>query len=210
MKLLHIDSSISGAASASRQLSVAIVDELARSVAGVRVIRRDLESDPIPHLDSRLFAAAQPGSNADAATRAEAEKDAAILEEFLGADVVVIGAPMYNFAISSQLKAWLDRIIVKGKTFAYSETGPRGLAGDKSVIIASARGGHYAPGTPGEANDFHETHLRAVLGFIGIQDIQIVRAEGIAYGPEQRETALRDALASLPDIVEAFVPAKAA
>lgn len=210
MKLLHIDSSISGEASASHQLSAAIVDELTRSVARVRVIRRDLDSDPIPHLDSRLFAAAQPGSNADAATRAEAEKDAAILEEFLDADVVVIGAPMYNFAIPSQLKAWLDRIIVKGKTFAYSEAGPRGLVGDKSVIIASSRGGLYAPGTPGEVNDFQEPYLRAVLGFIGIQDIQIVRAEGIAYGPEQREAALRGALASLPGVVQAFVPAMAA
>ncbi len=210
MKLLHIDSSISGEASASRELSAAIVDEFTGSVAGVRVIRRDLDSDPIPHLDSRLLAAAQPGSDADAATRAEADRSAAILDEFLDADVVVIGAPMYNFAISSQLKAWLDRIIVKGKTFVYSETGPRGLVGAKSVIIASSRGGLYAPGTPGEANDFQETHLRAVLGFIGIQDIQIVRAEGIAYGPEQREAAMGAALASLPGIVEAFVPAKAA
>jgi FMN-dependent NADH-azoreductase len=210
MKLLHIDSSITGEASASRQLSAAIVGELTRSVTGIQVLRRDLDADPIPHLDNRLLAAAQPGSNADAVTRADAEKDAAVLTEFLGADIVVIGAPMYNFAISSQLKAWLDRIIVKGQTFAYSETGPRGLVGDKTVIIASTRGGIYAPDTPGEANDFHETHLRAVLGFIGIQDIRIVRAEGIAYGPEQRNAAMRDALASVPGLVKAFVPALAA
>jgi FMN-dependent NADH-azoreductase len=210
MKLLHIDSSITGQTSASRQLSAGIVDELTRSVPGVQVIRRDLDSDPIPHLDSRLLAAAQPDSNVDAATRAAAEKGAAVLAEFLDADVVVIGAPMYNFAISSQLKAWLDRIIVVGKTLVYSETGPRGLAADKRVIIASSRGGLYAPGTPGEVNDFHETHLRAILGLIGIQDIQIVRAEGIAYGPEQREAAMRGALASLPGIVEAFVPAQVA
>src|ERR1700736_2502423 len=121
MKILHIDSSISGEASVSRQLSAAIVTALTRALPGLAVVRRDLDADPIPHLDSRSLAAVRPDIAADAATGAAEEKGAAALEEFLDADIVVIGAPMYNFAIPSQLKAWLDRILVAGKTFSYSE-----------------------------------------------------------------------------------------
>jgi len=127
-----------------------------------------------------------------------------------GADIVVIGTPMYNFTIPTQLKAWLDRIIIAGKTFRYTETGPIGLAAGKKVIIASSRGGLYAPGMPFAANDFQEPYLRAILGFIGITDIEVVRAEGIAYGPEHREAAMRAALASVPSVVAGLVPAKAA
>ena len=139
-----------------------------------------------------------------------AETGAAALDEFLDAEIVVIGAPMYNFTIPSQLKAWIDHIIIAGKTFRYSETGAEGLAGGKKVIIASSRGGLYAPGTPQAANDFQERYLRTVLGFIGIEDIDIVRAEGLGFGPEQREAAMRAALASVPSVVAGLVPAKAA
>ena len=208
MKLLHIDSSVLGEASASRELSAAIVKALTGAMPGVDVIRRDLDADPIPHLDSRLLAAVRPDIAAASATRAADEKGAAALEEFLGADIVVIGAPMYNFTIASQLKAWLDRIIIAGKTFGYTEAGAKGLAVGKKVIIASSRGGLYAPGTPQAAHDFQETYLRAILGFIGIEDIEIVRAEGLAYG--QREAAMRAALASVSSVVAGLVPAKAA
>jgi FMN-dependent NADH-azoreductase len=210
MKLLHIDTSILGEASASRQLSAAIVKAVTGAMPGVDVIRRDLDADPIPHLDSTLLAAVRPDIAANSPTSATDEKGAAALEEFLGADIVVIGAPMYNFTIASQLKAWLDRIIIAGKTFGYTEAGAKGLAGDKKVIIASSRGGLYAPGTPQAANDFQETYLRAILGFIGIEDIRIIRAEGLAYGPEQREAAMRAALASVSSVVAELVPAKAA
>jgi FMN-dependent NADH-azoreductase len=210
MKLLHIDSSVLGEASASRELSAAIVKALTGAMPGVEVIRRDLDADPIPHLDSRLLAAVRPDIAVASATRATDEKGAAVLEEFLGADIVVIGAPMYNFTIASQLKAWLDRIIIAGKTFGYTEAGAKGLAGGKKVIIASSRGGLYAPGTPQAAHDFQETYLRTILGFIGIEDIEIVRAEGLAYGPEQREAAMRAALASVSSVVAGLVPAKAA
>jgi FMN-dependent NADH-azoreductase len=121
-----------------------------------------------------------------------------MLQEFLDADVVVIGAPMYNFAISSQLKAWIDRLLIGGKTFRYTEAGPVGLAGGKKVIIVSSRGGLYTPGMPNEALDFQERYLRAALGFIGIDDVEVVRAEGVAIGPEQREAALKAALAHAP------------
>ncbi len=210
MKLLHIDSSILGEASASRQLSAVIVKALTGAMPGVEVVRRDLDADPIPHLDSRLLAAVRPDIAANATADVAAEKGAAVVDEFLGADIVVIGAPMYNFTIASQLKAWLDRIIIAGKTFGYTEAGAKGLAGGKKVIIVSSRGGLYAPGMPQAANDFQETYLRAILGFIGIEDIEIVRAEGLAYGPEQREAAMRAALASVASLVAGFAPAKAA
>ena len=196
MKLLHIDSSILGEASASRELSAAIVQAVTRAMPGAEIIRRDLDADPIPHLDSGLLAATLKGS--------------AVLDEFLGADIVVIGTPMYNFTIPSQLKAWLDRIVIVGKTVRYTEAGAQGLMGDKKVIIASSRGGLYAPGMPQQANDFQETYLRAILGFIGIEDIDVIRAEGIALGPEQRDAAMRAALASVSSAVAGFVPAKAA
>jgi FMN-dependent NADH-azoreductase len=196
MKLLHIDSSILGEASASRELSAAIVQAVTRAMPGVEIIRRDLDADPIPHLDSRLLAATLKGS--------------AVLDEFLGADIIVIGAPMYNFTIPSQLKAWLDRIVIVGKTVRYTEAGAQGLMSGKTVIIASSRGGLYAPGMPQQANDFQETYLRAILGFIGIEDIEIVRAEGLAFGPEQREAAMRGALASVFSAVAGFMPPKAA
>src|SRR6266550_7717676 len=210
MKLLHIDSSILGEASASRELSAAIVQAFSRSMPGLEVVRRDLDADPIPHLDSRLHAAVRPDIAANATAPGVAETGAAALDEFLDAEIVVIGAPMYNFTIPSQLKAWIDHIIIAGKTFRYSETGAQGLAGGKKVVIASSRGGLYAPGTPQAANDFQERYLRTVLGFIGIEDIDIVRAEGLAFGPEQREAAMRAALASVPSVVAGLVPAKAA
>jgi FMN-dependent NADH-azoreductase len=196
MKLLHVDSSILGEASASRQLSAAIVKAVTRAMPGVEIIRRDLDADPIPHLDSGRLATDLKGS--------------AVLDEFLGADIIVIGAPMYNFTVPSQLKAWLDRIVIVGRTVRYTEAGAQGLAGGKKVIIASSRGGLYAPGMPQQANDFQETYLRAILGFIGIVDIDVIRAEGIALGPEQRDAAMRAALGSVSSAVAGFVPAKAA
>jgi FMN-dependent NADH-azoreductase len=208
MKLLHIDSSILGEASASRELSAAIVTALNRVMPNLEIVRRDLDADPIPHLDSRLLAAVRPEIAADPAAHTD-DSSTTALQEFLDADIVVIGAPMYNFTIASQLKAWLDRIVIAGKTFRYDETGAKGLAGDKKVIVASARGGLYAPGMRQQANDFHEPYLRAILGFIGIDDIAFVRAEGLAYGPEAREKAMRGALVSAASVASAL-SAKAA
>lgn len=135
MKLLHIDAGITGDASVSRQVSAAVVQAVRDQHPEVQVVRRDLDAAPIAHLDSRNIGGL-------------AVDDGAILQEFLDADVVVIGAPMYNFGIPSQLKAWFDRVLVAGKTFRYTPTGPEGLVAGKQVIVASARGGFYAPGTP--------------------------------------------------------------
>ena len=137
-----------------------------------------------PHL---LPAALGIGGTPDASSQAA-------LQEFLEADVVVIGAPMYNFTIPTQLKAWLDRILVAGKTFRYSEKGPEGLAGGKRVIVAVSRGGVYGAGTPAAAAEHAETYLRVVLGFVGITDPEFIIAEGIALGADQRAAALRGGL----------------
>lgn len=208
MKLLHIDSSISGQASASRQLTRQIVSRLQDEQPGMAVTYRDLDAEPLPHLSSDMLAGLAPGAATAAQTRQELARSAAALDEFLSADVIVIGAPMYNFAVSSQLKAWIDRVLVAGKTFSYTAEGPKGLAGGKRVIVVSSRGGVYAPNSAQAAMDFQETYLRAVFGFIGINTVEIVRAEGIAFGPEQRDAALKNAIASFQ--VNAAPAAKAA
>lgn len=210
MKLLHIDSSILREGSASRRLSAAIVAAFARAAPDLEIVRRDLDVDPIPHLDSRRLPTVRPANAPQGATGVPDPDGASALEEFLAADIVVIGAPMYNFTIPSQLKAWIDRILIAGKTFRYSEAGPVGLAGGKRVIIASSRGGLYAPGMPFAANDFQEQYLRAVFAFIGVEDVEIVRAEGLALGPEQRDAAVQAALASVPSAVASLATQLAA
>jgi FMN-dependent NADH-azoreductase len=186
MKLLHIDSSALGGYSVSRQLTADIVAELKRSTPDAAVHYHDLAAQPLPHWTPV----------ADASDPA-AVLGNQLLEEFLAADVVVIGAPMYNFAISSSLKAWLDRILVAGKTFRYTANGPEGLAGGKRVIVASSRGGFYGKDAPAAAMDFQEPYLRAVFAFIGINEVEFVRAEGIAVGEEQKLAALASARHSI-------------
>jgi FMN-dependent NADH-azoreductase len=192
MKLLHIDAGITGPSSVSRQLSAAVVGSLTEAHPALEVTHRDLSADPIPHLDGHGL----PGL-----------ADNEILREFLDADVIVIGAPMYNFGIASQLKAWFDRVIVGGKTFRYTAEGPEGLAGGKTVIVASARGGVYEPGTPMASIDFQEPYLRTVFRFIGIDTIKVIRAEGVAISPERRASALTDALAAVSATGADFLPA---
>ena len=160
MKLLRIDSSITGANSASRQLSAALVAALKAAIPGLEVIRRDLDANPIPHLDSKRLPTVRPANAPEGAVGIVDEGGSDVLDEFLAADILVIGAPMYNFGIPSQLKAWIDRIAIAGKTFSYTADGPIGLAGGKHVIVASSRGGLYAPGMPFEANDFQEKSAR--------------------------------------------------
>ncbi len=197
MKILHLDSSILGQGSVSRLLSAEIVDRLKAENPAAGVTYRDLAASPVPHLSGAYLAAgAQPADQRTAEAQADLDLGAAIMDEFLSADIVVIGAPMYNFSVSSQLKAWIDRVAVKGKTFNYSEKGPEGLAGGKKVIIASSRGGIYSSG-PGAAIDHQEPYLRAVFSFFGITDLDYIRAEGVNYGPEQREQAIGAARAGI-------------
>jgi FMN-dependent NADH-azoreductase len=193
MKLLHIDSSVLGPHSVSRQVSAAIVDRLRLETLNLAITYRDLSSTPLAHLSGSHLAAAQ-GAPAEAALAQDLAAGQAVLEEFLAADIVVLGAPMYNFTIPSQLKAWIDRIVVAGKTFKYGAQGPEGLAGNKRVIIAVSRGGFYGAGTPMAVGEHLETYLRWVFGFIGVANPEFIPADGIQMGPEHREKALAGAL----------------
>lgn len=185
MKLLHLDSSILGQHSASRELGAAIVARWQRDVRGLEVTYRDLAADPLPHLSGGSLAQA----DAD-----EAATAAAVMDEFLSADVIVVGAPMYNFGIPSQLKAWIDRVAVAGKTFRYTADGPQGLAGGKQVIVAATYGGKH----PVESGrNFVEPYLRQVFAFLGIDDVEFVSADGLSVSPEQRLTSISAARARI-------------
>ena len=194
MKLLHLDSSILGDNSASRALSAAVVAQVRANQPGVEVIHRDLSgAHALPHLDGSALA------QADAVLAARAAR---VLEEFLAADVVVIGAPMYNFGIPSQLKAWIDRIAVAGTTFRYTANGPEGLVRGKRVIVAATYGGRH----PVESGrNFVEPYLRQVFGFLGIDAVEFVSAEALNVSPEQRTQALESAQAAIDAL-----PARAA
>ena len=175
MTVLHIDSSINGKNSASREISRSIVSQLKGALWGEKIVYRDLAANPLPHLTLDAFA------------------DTNVLDEFLAADTIVIGAPMYNFTLSTQLKSWIDRLMVASKTFRYTENGPEGLAGGRRVIIAIARGGIYSAGAPAAVLEHLETYLRGVFNFIGIEP-EFVIAEGLAVSPELREESIRLAL----------------
>ncbi|MDB5774851.1 MAG: FMN-dependent NADH-azoreductase [Herbaspirillum sp.] len=219
MQLLHIDSSISGAQSVSRQLTASAVSRLKETSPGLAVVYRDLAAAPVPHqstallfaklktlhemgtlsdhIDAVVAAAMQGGVRVDSAALAEYATTNVVLDEFLAADIIVLGAPMYNFGIPSQLKTWIDCLAAPGKTFHYTAAGVEGLAGGKKMIIASSRGGVYSAPSPMAFMDHQESFLTSFFGFIGITDITFVRAEGVNMGPEQRQSALDSALAEV-------------
>lgn len=175
MTILHIDSSINGENSASRSITKSIVEQLKTGLWGEEVVYRDLAADPLSHLTLDAFA------------------DTSVIDEFFAADTIVIGAPMYNFTLPTQLKAWIDRIVIAGKTFQYTANGPEGLAKGKRVIIALARGGFYDANSPAASLEHLETYLRGVFNFIGIEP-EFVAADGLAISPEQRATSIDQAL----------------
>ena len=185
MNVLHLDSSPLGTHSVTRELSAAIVAQL-RAQSSASVVYRDLAADPLPHWSPVSV-------SGDAAVRNGSD----VLDQFLAADTLVIGAPRYNFSVPSQLKAWIDRVLVAGKTFRYTATGPEGLARGKRVIVASARGGFYGAGTPSAAADFQEPYLRQVFAMMGIDDVQFVRAEGVGISAEQKAAAIAAAHAQI-------------
>lgn len=205
MKLLHIDSSILGDNSASRQLSHSVVQAWKAAQPDLAVTYRDLAGDAISHFSAAtLVAAGTAAELRDAAQKHEAELSAQALAEFQAADAVVIAAPMYNFTIPTQLKAWIDRIAQGGRTFRYTAAGPEGLAKGKKVIVASTRGGVYSTSEMGQALEHQESYLKTVFGFLGITDVSIVRAEGVAMGDESKAKALESARS---DIVRAAAAA---
>lgn len=199
MKLLHLDSSVLGQHSVSRQVSAAIVERLRQANPGLETIYRDVTATPLGHLTGLHLAASQ-GAAPEPSVREDLATGQAVLDEFLAADIVVIGAPMYNFTIPSQLKAWIDRILVAGKTFKYGAQGVEGLAGGKRVIVAISRGGYYGADTPAAAGEHLETYLRWVFGFIGIHNPEFISADGIQVGPEHREKAVAGALKAAADL----------
>lgn len=195
MKILHIDSSTTGEESVSRQLTEAIVAHLKAKQSDAEVDRLDLAAAPVEHLDAISTGALRlpPEAQSDA-MKATAVDELAHLKQFMAADVAVIGAPMYNFSIPSQLKAWLDRLAVPGIAFTYSEKGPEGLAGGTRVIIASAQGGIYEAG---DAAEHQESLLRVFFGFLGVTDLTIVRADKIGFGPDMRAASITAAQAEI-------------
>ena len=219
MKLLHIDSSISGGRSVSRQLTASIVARLKQTNPSLEVSYRDIAAMPVPHhwealLNLKLKALSERGAlNAGAihvqvtdapgndAADAQLQHDFAtvnaVLNEFVAADIVVLGAPMYNFCIPSQLKTWIDCLAAPGQTFRYTATGVEGLCGGKRIIVGSSRGGFYTAPSPMAALDHQESYLAGFFGFMGVSDIAFVRAEGVNLGAEQRARALESALAEV-------------
>lgn len=201
MNILHIDSSILGEGSVSRQLTASVVEQLTSRLTQSTVTHRDLAAQPLAHLSGvefleRLGTAVQ----ATPAQQAEIADGKRALAEFLAADVVVVGAPMYNFSVPSQLRAWMDRVAVAGQTFRYTASGPEGLAGGKRVIAVVSRGGFYGAESPSAGFDFQERYLTAFFAFLGIQNVEFIRAEGIAMGPESRAKALDGALSAIKQL----------
>jgi FMN-dependent NADH-azoreductase len=203
MKLLHIDSSILGAASVSRRLSAKIVAEYRERHPDVSVVYRDLAAQQISHLTGAVvFARTQEAAPQSGEVQRELVLNNELIEEFLAADVIVIGAPMYNFGISTQLKAWIDRLAVAGKTFVYTPTGPKGLAPNKKVIVASARGGTYGADTPFAALDHQEKYLIAIFRLFGINHLHFARAEGVRAGAEAKQKTIESAEREIEQLVE--------
>ncbi len=193
MQLLHIDSAITGAQSVSRQLSARAVDSWVAAHPGTKVERLDLAVNAPSHLsaDSMGFRTGQAAETE--VQRRENALSEALVSQFLASDVIVIGAPFYNFTIPTQLKAWIDRIAQAGRTFKYTEKGPVGLAGGKTVIVVVSRGGIYSTSEGGRAMEHQEGYLRTVFGFMGITDVRFVRAEGVGMGPDAKGQALANA-----------------
>jgi len=199
MKLLHIDSSVLAGNSVSRQLTARLVEQWQAAHPATVVEYLDLAQESPSHLSMESLGF-RLGLDADVLTPTQRRENAIseqLVSQFLAADVVVVGAPMYNFSIPSQLKAWIDRIAQVGRTFKYTEQGPQGLAGGKTVIVASSRGGFYAGNAAAAAMDHQESYLKTIFGFFGVTDLRFVRAEGVALGEAARQQALDAAVVTI-------------
>jgi FMN-dependent NADH-azoreductase len=200
MQILHLDSSILGTASVSRHLSSNIVGHLKTLHPESTVIYRDLAIDPALHLSAKHLAAFQGAESDDAVLAEDLYKGTAYLRELLASNIVVIGTPMYNLTIPTSLKAWIDRISLVGKTFHYTDKGPEGLLKNKQAYIASSRGGVYSLGSPAAALEHQETYLIGLLGFLGIGDTTVIRAEGLAINAQVKDAAIAQALEAIAAI----------
>lgn len=201
-RLLHVSSSPLPVASKSRAVADEFVAAWTATHPDIIVTERDLIASAIPHFGTDLITAfgtpAEQRSAEQAAALARADE---IIAEVEAADVVVIGAPMHNFSISSTLKAWIDHLARAGRTFRYTTTGPEGMLKGKKVFVILSRGGIYSEG-PAQAMDFQEPYLRAVLGFLGLTDVTFIRAEGLNIGPESAARGLATARQAIAAALE--------
>lgn len=198
MKILHLDSSITGPNSVSRVLSAEIVAAQVARNPKAEVIYHDLAMTPAMHISPAHLAAFLGGVVESTALREDLALGAQYLDELMGADVIVIGVPMYNHGIPTQLKSWIDRVVVAGKTFRYTENGPIGLLSPgKKAFLATSSGGFYSGESPAKFLEHTESYLRGVLAHMGLRDVTVFRAEGIGLGPDARKRAIDDALRSI-------------
>ena len=196
-RLLHVDSSVLGTHSVSRQLTAEVVADYLAAHPATTVDYLDLAVDAPSHFDTNSIGSRGAQAEPTDVQRRENAISEKLVTQFLAADVVVIGAPLYNFSVPTQLKAWIDRLAQVGRTFKYTEKGPVGLAGGKTVIVASTRGGLYSTSEGGQAMEHQESYLKVVFGFFGITDVRIVRAEGLAMGEAAKAAAIESARAEI-------------
>ncbi len=200
MNILHLDSSVTGPNSVSRPLTQDAAEKLKAANPGATYIYRDLVKDTLRHYTAVLRTHGADSPDHTPEQKHELETGNKILDEFMAADTILIGAPMYNFGIPSQLKAWIDLICVAGTTFKYGTQGPEGLCGGKKVIVISTRGGQYGPGSPFEPFDHQAKYLKDVFTFLGVTDFTVISAEGIAMGPEKATEAVNAAKAKIAEL----------
>ncbi len=201
--ILYLNSSVRSTGSVSRQLSGEFIEKLKAAHPGANVVTRDLAANPLPHLSEAMVGAyfTPPEQRSDEQKQLIKTSDE-VVAELLAADVVVVGAPMYNFSVSSTLKSWIDHVARAGVTFKYTETGPVGLVHGKKFVIFTSRAGVYSSG-PAQAMDFQETYLRGVLGFLGITDVSFISAEGLAMGDEAVNAALANGRSAMDALIAA-------
>ena len=195
--VLIIESSARQQGSFSRQLTQQFVSQWQAAHPADQVTLRDLALNPVPHLDANLLGGwMKPEAQRNADEQSSLQRSNELTDELLAADVLMLAAPLYYFAIPSTLKAWLDHVLRAGVTFKYTETGPQGLLTGKKAYVLTARGGLYA----GSTSDHQEPYLRQVLAFVGIHGVTFIHAEGMNLGGDFQEKGLNQAKASLSAI----------
>lgn len=201
MNILIVSSSANGEASVSNQLAQRFVESVDPHA---RIVRRDVGADPLPHLTAATVAAikGEPVTPAEHEARALSDK---LVAELQAADVIVIASPMYNFGMSSTLKSWFDHVARAGLTFRYTAEGPEGLLKGKKTVVIESRAGFYGEGgTP--HMDGQEPHLRALLGFVGLDDVTYIRAAKLAFGPDAATASIAAAARELNHFAAGVLP----
>ncbi len=200
VKALIVNSAATGDASVSRKLTQVFADRLKDHDSSAEIIVRDVGIEPLPHLTAETVGAIRGAASTEAERNALSLSNA-LIGEITDADIIVIGAPMYNFGIPSTLKAWFDHVLRAGVTFRYTSDGPQGLVKGKRALVIETRAGFYSEG-PGAVLDTQEPHLRNLLGFMGISDVEFVRAERLALGADAAAAAIDAATARLAELAE--------